>query len=90
MVLADGMVHFLKIEKILTNLPKLSCGFNIKLPYFGLRKQVTKVTFLVKEQNMSVISTDVNGISCLHILPSVLFFQAKNTTHPAIHNHSSC
>ena len=36
------------------------------LPYFGKRKQVTKVTFLVKEQNVSVISTDVNGISwCL-------------------------
>ena len=37
-----------------------------KLPYFGKRKQVTKVTFLVKEQNVFVISTDVNGISwCL-------------------------
>ena len=36
------------------------------LPYFGKRKQVTKVTFLVKEQNVSVIYTDVNGISeCL-------------------------
>ena len=35
----------------------------IILPYFGKRKQVTKVTFLVKEQNVSVISTDVNGIS---------------------------
>ena len=33
------------------------------LPYFGKRKQVTKVTFLVKEQNVSVISTDVNAIS---------------------------
>ena len=34
--------------------------------YFGKRKQVTKVTFLVKEQNVSVIYTDVNGISwCL-------------------------
>ena len=31
--------------------------------YFGKRKQVTKVTYLVKEQNVSVISTDVNGIS---------------------------
>ena len=36
------------------------------LPYFGKRKQVTKVKFLVKEQNVSVIYTDVNGISwCL-------------------------
>ena len=36
------------------------------LPYFGKRKQVTKVTFLVKEQNVSIITTDVNGISwCL-------------------------
>ena len=35
------------------------------LPYFGKRKQVTKVKFLVKDQNVSVISTDVNGISCL-------------------------
>ena len=33
------------------------------LSYFGKRKQVTKVKFLVKEQNVSVISTDVNGIS---------------------------
>ena len=33
------------------------------LPYFGKRKQVTKVTFLVKEQNVCVICTDVNGIS---------------------------
>ena len=33
------------------------------LPCFGKRKQVTKVTFLVKERNVSVISTDVNGIS---------------------------
>ena len=32
------------------------------LPYFGKMKQVTKVTFLVKEQNVSVISTDVSGI----------------------------
>ena len=32
------------------------------LPYFGKRKQVTKVTFRVKEQNVSVISTDVNEI----------------------------
>ena len=29
MVLSDGMVHFLMIEKILTNLPNLSCGFKI-------------------------------------------------------------
>ena len=35
----------------------------IILPYFGKRKQVTKVKFLVKEQNVSVIYTDVNGIS---------------------------
>ena len=33
------------------------------MPYFGKRKQVTKVPFLVKEQNVSVICTDVNGIS---------------------------
>ena len=33
------------------------------LTQFGKRKQVTKVTFLVKEQNVSVIYTDVNGIS---------------------------
>ena len=33
------------------------------LPYFGKRKQVTKVKFLVEEPNMSVISTGVNGIS---------------------------
>ena len=29
MLLSDGMVHFLKMEKMLTNLPKLSCGFNV-------------------------------------------------------------
>ena len=33
------------------------------LPYFGKKTQVTKVIFLVKEQNVSAISTDVNGIS---------------------------
>ena len=33
------------------------------LPFFGKKKQVTKVTFLVKEQSVSVIFTDVNGIS---------------------------
>ena len=32
------------------------------LPYFGKRKQVTNVIFLVKEQNVSLISTDDNGI----------------------------
>ena len=37
------------------------------LPYFGKRKQVTKVKFIVKEQNVSVISTDVDGISCLDV-----------------------
>ena len=35
------------------------------LPYFGKTKQVTEVAFLVKQQNVCVISTDVNGISCL-------------------------
>ena len=30
MVLSDGMVHFLKNEKNLTNLPKLSCGFKVR------------------------------------------------------------
>ena len=34
-----------------------TCKFN-----FGEGKQVTKVTFPVKEQNVSVISTDGNGI----------------------------
>ena len=33
------------------------------LPYFGKWKQVTKVKFLVKERNVSVFSTDINGIS---------------------------
>ena len=31
------------------------------LPYFDKRKQVTKVTFPVKEQNVSAIYTDVNA-----------------------------
>ena len=42
---------------------KNSAFQKLMLPYFDKRKQVTKVTFLVKEQNVSVISTDVNGIS---------------------------
>ena len=29
MMLSHGMVHFLKIDFLKTNLPKLSCGFNI-------------------------------------------------------------
>ena len=33
------------------------------LPYLGKMKQLTKVTFHVKEQNVSVISTDIDGIS---------------------------
>ena len=33
--------------------------------YFGKRKQVTKVTFLVKEQIVPVISTDVNGMNIM-------------------------
>ena len=31
------------------------------LLYFGKRKQVTKIKFLLKKQNVSVISTDFNG-----------------------------
>ena len=38
-------------------------GCQTMLPYFGKRRQVTKMTFLVKEQYVSVIFTDVNGIS---------------------------
>ena len=50
---------------------KLSMNFEFVLiyeycPNLAKGKQVTKVTFLVKEQNVSVIYTDVNGISgCL-------------------------
>ena len=39
------------------------------LPYFGKRKQVTKVTFLVKEQNVSVISTD--AMEYHDVLPNI-------------------
>ena len=35
----------------------------VEVPYFGKRKQVPKLKFLVKEQNVSVMSTDINGIS---------------------------
>ena len=43
------------------------------MPYFGKREQVTKVTFLVKEQNVSVISTDINKISwCLTYIVAYL------------------
>ena len=36
------------------------------LPYFGKRMLVTTVTFLVKEQNVCIIFTDIDGISwCL-------------------------
>ena len=41
---------------------------DIILPYFGKRKQVTKVTFLVKEQNVSVIST---GVNYYDVLPNI-------------------
>ena len=44
---------------------EFSHPWNTILPYFGKRKQVTKVTFLVKEQNVSVICSNVNRISCL-------------------------
>ena len=38
-------------------------GVVTNLPYLGKRKQVTKVTFVVKEPNVSVkFCTDVNGI----------------------------
>ena len=40
--------------------------YQILLPYTALpwqKEQVTKVTFLVKEKHVSVISTDVNGMS---------------------------
>ena len=49
---------------------KVNILWHIKLPYFGKRKQVTKVKFLVKEQNVFVISTDANEIS-LWILPNI-------------------
>ena len=49
----DGMVSSFSLRYFLA----------LALPYSGKRKQVTKVTFLVKEQNVSVICTDVNGIS---------------------------
>ena len=46
--------------------PQRSCdGIGPTLPYFGKRNQVTKVTFLLLQQNVSVISTDINRISCL-------------------------
>ena len=32
------------------------------LPYFGKRMLVTTVTFLVKEQNVCIIFTDIDGI----------------------------
>ena len=39
------------------------------LPYFGKRKQVTKAPILVKEQNVSVISTDVNdALPCISVI----------------------
>ena len=41
MVLSDGMVHFLKIEKILTNLPKLSFGFNPIVTHFFAQSQAS-------------------------------------------------
>ena len=41
------------------------------LPYFGKRKQVTKVTFLVKEQNVSVISTEQMSMEYHDVLPNI-------------------
>ena len=63
-------------EKIVRNRPggelsgrELSVGNS--LSYFGKRKQVTKVTFLVKGQNVSVISIDINGYH--DVLPNRIF-----------------
>ena len=42
------------------------------LPYFGKRKQVTELTFLVKVLNVSVIYIAVNAVS------SLLFIMHKN------------
>ena len=53
-----SMLHFIQKSFYITSTP------GCILPYFGKRKQVTKVKFLVKEQNVSVISTAVNEISC--------------------------
>ena len=41
------------------------------------KEQVTKVTFPVKEQNVSVISTDVNGIISGCLTSRVLVFMHK-------------
>ena len=38
-------------------------SMRLLLPYVGKRNQVTKVKFLVKEQSVFVIFTDVSGIS---------------------------
>ena len=42
--------------------------FSAILPHFGERKQVTKVTVLVKEQNVSVILSGVNH----DVLPNMI------------------
>ena len=41
MVLSDCMVHFLKIETILINLPKLSCGFNPEVNFLAENDYIT-------------------------------------------------
>ena len=55
------------IASLLSSSPgRLISGQHMRSVYlytFGKRKQVTKVAFPVKEQNVSVISTDVNEIS---------------------------
>ena len=52
MVASDGMVHFLKIEKInKSSLPKLSCGF--KHYYTHQQKQMYNfVTYSKPEKNI--------------------------------------
>ena len=55
-------VYYLSTQTPPTSSPRVDPG-SIILPYFGKRKQVTQMTFLAKEQNVSVISTDVNGIA---------------------------
>ena len=42
--------------------------YQIFLPYSDKRKQLTKMTFLVNEQNVSTIYTDINVVPwCLHL-----------------------
>ena len=56
--LSSFHIHAFDCENII-----LVFQWTFTLPYFVKRKQVTEVTLPVKEQNVSVIYTDISDVS---------------------------